>query len=198
MKRLCVIIMSICSLLCGCGDEPETEVVFIGDSIVAHWNLQESFPTLRCSNLGLGGTGLDYLCKHAGSCSDKVAVVISGTNDMWTLSAPGAINEYAREYAAAVRGLGASTAFVIAILPRASVSDSDKLQTMRVQLNSAINRELAGERNVVYLDFNEQMGQDGAPDSELFYDGLHPNGQGYERLSALLYPYLRELFSQKN
>lgn len=69
---------------------------------------------------------------------------------------------------------------------------------MRVQLNSAINRELAVERNVVYLDFNEQMGQDGAPDSELFYDGLHPNGQGYERLSALLYPYLRELFSQKN
>ena len=77
-----------------------------------------------------------------------------------------------------------SEVLVLGILPRRD--NEERVKT----LNQKIVR-IAGENNVGYADIgNVLMDNSGKIDESFFTDGLHPNGNGYRKLSEGLNPYL--------
>ncbi|HKL32335.1 MAG TPA: SGNH/GDSL hydrolase family protein [Tangfeifania sp.] len=77
-----------------------------------------------------------------------------------------------------------SDVLVLGVLPR-----RDNEQRVKT-LNQKIVR-IAGENNVGYADIGNVLMDDfGKIDESLFTDGLHPNGNGYHKLSKVLKQYL--------
>jgi len=54
-------------------------------------------------------------------------------------------------------------------------------------------REYAGKKNILYVDYYQQMQRDGALIPEYTFDGVHPTAAGYEVMESLLLPALQEL-----
>lgn len=54
-------------------------------------------------------------------------------------------------------------------------------------------REYAGKKNILYVDYYQQMQRDGALIPEYTFDGVHPTAAGYEVMESLLFPALQEL-----
>ena len=53
--------------------------------------------------------------------------------------------------------------------------------------------EYAGKKNILYVDYYQQMQRDGALIPEYTFDGVHPTAAGYEVMESLLIPALQEL-----
>lgn len=54
-------------------------------------------------------------------------------------------------------------------------------------------REYAGKKNILYVDYYQQMQRDGALIPEYTFDGVHPTAAGYEVMESLLLPVLQKL-----
>lgn len=188
-----LVALVVAVMAAGCSDDlDDARFVFIGDSIIARWDLQQSFPVLETRNMGLGGSGITYLHDHCGQLQGKTAVVISGTNDLaWLATA--SVEAYAAEYVDAVLALGATDTYVISILPRDFATDTPLLRETLDRTNAAIKArcEVADAPGLHYVDvFALFAGDGGMPKLNYFYDGLHPNLEGYEVLTGQLNKYL--------
>lgn len=176
-----------------CGDEPDTEVFFVGDSLVEFWDVGRSFPTLRFRNLGRAGAGIAYL----GELGDRVAggevVLLIGTNDAWQMVSDG-VEDYADRYIAAARGLKAGKIYLLSVLPRTLTADTEELRKAIPRFNSVIRGRLVEFGcEVVYVDVYDRMrdGDSRGIRPELSPDGIHLNSYGYEILTEELWKKLK-------
>jgi len=177
----------------GCSSKfEENKYVFIGDSIVAGWDLEYNFPYLDVVNLGKNGATIsdsDYIS----SCLDmKQTVVISliGTNDIATYKgitlSEDSLNEIVSLYRLHIINSSAINFIVISILPR-SGTNAVRMNVQIKKLNEKLKNMTKEIPNVVFLDvFNYFIGPDGFLDINYTVDGIHLNIYGYELLSAKL------------
>lgn len=183
----------ILSLFTGCSDLDNTTYRFIGDSIVARWGLQNSFPTLITRNSGNSGSGIKHLESFKGQCGGEIAVVLTGTNDVGTMYTEQEMENYAEQYVEALTRFGAETIYVFSILPRNFKNDPynllDKITTLNALIEARI--EAAQNKTIVYLDvYDDFLDGDGRFNMNLSYDGLHLNPEGYEILTRKLNHYI--------
>lgn len=170
-------------------DSDEDTYSFIGDSLVARWDLQDSFPMLITHNYGLGGSGLSYLQDYAGRLKGDVVIVLSGTNDYRKITSQEVADQYAAEYVDALLDFGAKRIYAISVLPRDFKSDDDRSCGIIMTLNAAIAKQIeaAGEGRIVWLDvYHKFLNDKGKLNLNLSYDGLHLNPAGYEILTTEL------------
>lgn len=170
-------------------DSDEDTYSFIGDSIVARWDLQQSFPTLITNNHGKSGSGLSYLQSYSGLLKGEVAIVLSGTNDYRKITSQEAAEQYAADYVDALLAFGAKKIYAISVLPRDFESDNDLTCGMIMTLNAAIARAIAAsdDERIVWLDvYDKFLDDNGKLNLNLSYDGLHLNPGGYEILTKEL------------
>lgn len=173
-------------------DSDVTIYNFIGDSIVARWDLQASFPVLVTRNAGLSGSGVAYIESKRGCFDGGVVTVLSGTNDYISVTTALAAEEYAVRYVDAIEGLGASHTYVFSILPRASLGDGEHTLPTISMINTAIRHEISARDNpsIVYIDvYDDFLDNNGHFNLNLSYDGLHLNPEGYEILTSRLNKY---------
>lgn len=188
-NRLIIGVMSLAAMSCAEDEVPE-RLNFFGDSEISRWGLQNSFPTLWTENYGNPGTGVVYLEECRGKSGNVPYVVLSGTNDAWTLHYSREFDAYAVRYVDAVLAIGSGPVYLFAILPR-SVDDGcpHALHETIPELNRAILTELKRreEPRVTYIDLYDRfLGPHGGLDMNLSYDGLHYNRYGYEILTKAL------------
>ena len=158
---------------------------FIGDSIIARWDIDEYFPTWQVHNYGVSGAGIDYIEGNAGRFVGKEVVVVIGTNDINHM-APDRIIKFAERYMSAIEDLGASKVYLYSLHTRNFSSARSDVNTDVVAFNDLIRARVSELPSIVYLDVYSNFLYEGEPNPRLYYDRLHLNPYGYEILVSAL------------
>lgn len=166
-------------LLCACNgdDEADRKMYFMGDSMVANWDVEACFPHRLTENMGMDGIGIAQL-GHTPT-EGQIAVVLVGTNDLHGGMTEGQLSEYCEQYTKTIAGLGGAPTLVISVLP---TSNNAKNETI-VQFNQKVKSLLNRNPKITYIDCYETFCKDGVLREELSRDGLHLNDYGYMILS---------------
>lgn len=180
-------------------------IVFLGNSITHYWGGKPQAPISRGSdswnavleplgtqNFGYGWDRIEnvlwrvYHDELDGYAATQVVVMI-GTNNL-QLNTDTEIVEGLTFLVNAIKARqpGASV-LLLGILPRRQG------EPRILELNKRIARA-AGQVDVTFADPGTVfLKDDGKIDEALFTDGLHPNGEGYQKLVAKLSPYLKPI-----
>lgn len=189
MKLRVFILLIAVFVFSGCSDKDENWLSFVGDSQIARWDLQVYFPSKLTENMGVSGSGIEYLKSLANSMTGKSAVILSGTNDLYKLKSESDIDSYAYEFITAVSALNAEKIYIYSILPRHFNNENKNVNKKIADLNLHIKEE-AEKHNIVYIDVFSKLLKDDAINMQYSYDGLHLNNYGYEIISYELKRYL--------
>ena len=181
LKFLLLLLIIMVVNACGKADN-ETAVVFIGDSLIARWDVERSFPANKISNVGLVGSGVEWIEENRGLFSDLYVVVLTGTNDLKKLDNRN-LKSYADRYVEAMLGLNAKRLIVVSIIPRNNESGAHDINQLISELNQMIADGLKEERAVFYCDVYADFLKNGTLNTTLSYDGIHLNEYGYEILT---------------
>lgn len=177
-------------ILFSCETENDRRLVFLGDSLVARWDLEVSFPSYMVENKGISGSGIDSFEKYAHCFQQDDIVVIIGTNDLGRITDEN-MAEYAQIYMQKIVATDAKMIYLYSILPRNFVNDSTDINEKIERLNALIKKQTENYGNVIYIDAYSLFKSDGNINSQYSYDGLHLSPYGYEKLSQLLISCLK-------
>jgi len=171
------------------------EVVFIGSSTIAGWDVANAFPGSRVINRGVWGSTLTDIVRRLDRLvipyAPRLLVVYAGEND---INAGMTSEQVAVEFERLV-------AYVHTALPRTRIlyvgikpTPARWLQVHRMRAANDIIREFcAHDDRLAFLEVDGVMlGWDEHPRKELFVDdGLHLSKDGYTLWSMLVRPFLQ-------
>lgn len=175
-----LVLMSSCS-----DDVKDARLDFIGDSIVARWDLAEYFPSRLVYNYGKSGAGIEYIESLAGRFAGRNVVVMIGTNNNY-LFVESEREDYARKYVDAINALDAKRVYLYSVLPRDFTSDRDDVNDDIAEFNAVVKRMVESMPAIVYMDVYDDFLHDGKIDFQLYSDKLHLSPYGYEILTKTL------------
>ena len=176
------------------------KVIFIGDSIVARWKLENSFPGKDYLNRGIGWqtTSQVVLRMHQDvvDLHPKTVVIEVGTNDITGIfgevSMPEMQSNYRAMYEiASSNGIQVLFASVLPVNEYSKQAKSLHVLTLHPpeqikELNQWL-RGFCSEHGLQFLDYYSAMADDrGFLRSDLSEDGVHPNEQGYSVMTNML------------
>ena len=182
-KVFCIAALFLLLIEACLSDDDEEDLAFIGDSLVARWDLQEYFPSRHTGNYGVSGSGIAHIEDYKGYFVDKDVVVIIGTNDLEHVKSDEA--EYAERYVDAVLQLGAEKIYLFSIFPRSFENDADSINYKVARINGLI-KERIDSTSVHYIDVFDDLSKGDSIDMQYSYDGLHLSTYGYELISSRL------------
>lgn len=181
----------------------EHRVVFLGDSITDGWSSPQFggfFPGKPYVNRGISGQTTPQMVvrfrEDVIALQPQALVILAGTNDIAGNTGPMTLEEIEGNLAtmaelARAHGIRVVLSSVMPVSDALTRDAKPIVQTTRrppekiLALNEWI-RKYAAENNLVYLDyFSAMVDEHGALKSELTYDGLHPNAQGYVVMAPL-------------
>lgn len=190
-------------------DNPDAELLFIGDSITQGWEgggkevWQKYYGNRKAINLGIGGDKTQHVLWRLqngnieGLKGPKAAVVMIGTNNSGAEdSTPEQIVEGIQAIVKELRTrLPGMKILLLGIFPRA-----ENMTAQRGKL-AAINQviqKLDDGQNVFYMDIGYKfLEKDGILPASIMPDYLHPNAKGYEIWAEAIEPKLAELLGEK-
>jgi lysophospholipase L1-like esterase len=186
--------MLLSCFLSSCNDDDDTAYYFVGDSLIARWDIQASFPAHVVHNYGKSGSGIIYLESMSHRFNKKVLFVLSGTNDLGQIRLN--MDEYVERYISAVENLGADTCYIISLLPRSFDVDSSvtiaEYNAVINTFNATLSEKLRGRNDIRFINVHDDLvGDDNGINRNMSYDGLHLNNYGYEVLSSRLCEYIK-------
>ena len=179
------------------------DVVFFGDSITQHWELELYFnPATLKINRGIGSDSTRYAAKRFEGdvlqLDPKAIVILLGINDLIRVSPnfwyrrPGAdpdkvISEIEKNFRDMLSRCDGKQVYVCSILPQSLCAPHDrKLYESLIIRTNGILKALCNEYGAVYVDYYSAMVIDGGLPDELSPDGVHPNGNGYAIMAEVL------------
>ena len=180
----------------------EPSIIFIGDSIIEYYPLQELLGTSKTIvNRGIRGYQTGLLLKNLdahlyGDAVDQIVLLI-GTNDIGKdVPMMEALNNLESVIQTISRDYPLSQIKLVSILP---VNESENFkQTVYIRTNEKIKewnqayQELASAyMQVEYVSvFDKLLDQEGQLNSDYTTDGLHLSVSGYQTLSKALKDYI--------
>lgn len=185
--RIIIGIAIFSTMLTSCeSDSLDKKINFIGDSIVARWDVNQSFPSRLVSNSGVGGSGIQLIEAHTGAFGDEKVVVLSGTNDHSMLHSASQRHDYANRFAEAALRLSTGIVFVFSVLPRDFQGDREDINADILAYNEVLKEVLAEQSRIMYIDVYHLFMDGESINLKYYSDGLHLNKAGYEILTASL------------
>ena len=190
-------------------ETPDTELLFIGDSITQGWEGQGAkevwakyYAGRKAVNLGIGGDRTQHVLwrlEHAplDGVKPKAAVVMIGTNNSnGDDNTPGQIAEGVAAIVKRLRErLPNTKILLLGIFPRGENFNAQRGKV--AQVNQVIAR-LDDGKSVYYLDIGPKfLANDGILSAEIMPDYLHLSKEGYEIWAAAIEPKLVELLDEK-
>lgn len=180
----------LAAIIAGCNDtlDEKTTLTFVGDSLIARWDLQNSFSSLITYNKGLSGSGVKYLESLAGAMSQRNVVVLTGTNDSPLFTDDETRHQYEQQYISALEALGAKKIYLIEVLPRDINGDGNILNNSIALFNAEIGEMIKDIPDITHIKAYDQfLGKDGCIVEEYYNDRLHLSPQGYEILTNKIF-----------
>lgn len=193
--------------VCSCSDdeptpepepEPKGSMVFIGDSLIDNWTLENNFPGRGYINLGLSGANIHYIQKWQGRFQNDTVVVMIGTNDLFRiLMQMYTVTGYADIYWDALEKLGASRIYLYSLIPRGDFfTIENDYDSLIPALNEEIKKRLPDHSNVIYMDVYDKFLDNGKLIEDYYWkesgDLLHVDQDGYDVLAAAFEKALAE------
>lgn len=168
-----------------CHTHEEVTLYFIGDSIIARWDIEESLPSFVTYNFGVSGAGISYIESLHGTQRGHKVVVMIGTNDLSGFTGETWAETYASRYVEAIFGMEAEHVYLFSILPR-SFGDVSKYDIAIPEVNTRIKALVADNRTITYINVYDAFLSGNHIDYALYSDGLHLSQEGYEVLTNAL------------
>jgi lysophospholipase L1-like esterase len=189
--------------------ENSPRTVFLGDSITDSWRLNEYFTGRDFVNRGIGGQTTSQMLarfrQDVIALNPKIVVILGGTNDIASGVGPRQIEDNLAMMGDLAKAHGIKVAFA-SITP---VSDYHKDADPRYEVTKTrppatikeINtwiQTLCMNGGFAWMDYYSVLidtaGQMAADFSD---DGLHPNGQGYRRMSPVVIATIDRILSRQ-
>lgn len=177
-------------------------IVFFGDSITDHCDLEKYYPQYTVYNRGISGDSTYHLLERMEDVyvlEPSVVVLLIGVNDFMNDARPveDVVADYTKILDELKENLPETVVVCQSVYPGADgrqfkVADyNDDI----IELNKAI-KELAEERNYIYADIHPYLLAEGSPliNSEYCTDGVHPNEAGYIVIAEHLTEYIDEAY----
>ena len=175
----------------------EERVVFMGDSITDGWGRSQGssfFPGKPYINRGISGQVTPQMLLRfypdVIEMKPKAVVILAGTNDIGSNIGPMTL-EASESYLMAMADLARANNIKVVLASLLPVCDYHRPQTQTRPPEKilALNRwmkDYAARNSLVYLDyFSATVDEKGFFKADLTYDGLHPNGAGYQVMAPL-------------
>jgi len=181
--RFLLLVMACITILSACSDNiiDDRHYAFIGDSEVSRWDLEKHFPSLKTSNYGISGSGIQYLIDSENSMTGKICVILSGTNDVQHFITADDTESYAAEFVDAALALNADRTYILSIMPRNARGDKINLNELIRQVNARIRRIIVrrNDPSLQFIDIYHLVELNGTINPDYTHDGLHLNDDGY-------------------
>jgi len=178
---------TILFVFCSCTKDDEQVLYFLGDSMIANWDVESAFPNRITRNLGVDGLHVEGLRNTNISDMSAEVVALVGTNDLHGHMSDDELASYSDIYEKEICQIGGGRIFVISVLP---TSDKDKNRIIE-KFNKEMCQRLKQYMNVTFIDcHNAFLDEDGGIKEDLFRDGLHLNDYGYILLGNHVKPFL--------
>lgn len=185
LRRLILLIVSVLFMVSCTEEGRDPKLDFVGDSIIARWDLAEFFPSSYVENFGRSGATINYIESLAGKFNGATVVLMIGTNDNNMLE-PASVDSYVDQYVATITKLGASKIFLYSLLPREFTNDRKDINKDILVFNEKVREKVAGYSYIIYLDVYTKFLLDGKINPQLYNDGLHLSIYGYDILAEAL------------
>ena len=185
---LCIILGFL--VLTGCDSQVDDEpIYFVGDSLVARWDLQSYFSTNITYNFGKGDEGVEYIEGKRGEFVGKTVVILIGCNDHRKMS-EGNMPSYVNRYFEAVNNLQAKRIYLLQLLPRFFANDPPGVNERICQFNNCVEERVSKYERITYIKTYSRFMDDGKQISGYFLDGVHLTETGYTELADIVFPYI--------
>ena len=190
-------------------DTPDTELLFIGDSITEGWEGKgakeiwaKNYDRRKAVNLGIGGDRTQHVLWRLTNApldgvKPKAAVVMIGTNNSNAEdNTPAQIAEGVTAIVRKLRErLPDMKILLLAIFPRGENFNAQRGKL--AQINQVLAK-LDDGKNVLFLDIGHHfLNSDGILPAEIMPDYLHLSAKGYEMWADAIEPRLSELLGEK-
>ncbi len=179
---------------------PDTELIFIGDSITQGWERagsriwKDSFDTFRPLNLGIGGDRTEHILwrlenGNVDNIAPRTAVVMIGTNNFG--GGEDGPDEVLRGVVAVVESLHQrlpnTRILLLDIFPRGDAFNATRGDIL--QVNQALQSRYDGDVDVQFLPIGHVfLEDDGTIGSSIMPDALHLSEEGYRRWARAIAP----------
>lgn len=178
-------------LASSCSDDGVSELCFVGDSLVAGWDVKSSFPTRVVRNDGVSGAHLEDILTWNLDYRGKDVVMLIGTNNLGyefidEQTRPQFIADFVEEYRHTIETLAPRRVFVISILPRSAENDDKNISLYIRELNAALEQMVAALGYGTFVDVYDYFLYKGGMNMNYSLDGLHLNDLGYNILNVRL------------
>jgi beta-glucosidase len=190
---------------------PDTEVLFIGDSITQGWEgvaggsnvWKKYYAPRKAVNLGIGGDRTQHVLWRLEKAplenvKPKAAVVMIGTNNSnGEDNTPGQIVEGIEAIIKKLRErLPNTKILLLGIFPR---GENFNVQRGKLTQINQVLVKLHDGKDVHFLDIGHQfLNSDGILPAEIMPDYLHLSEKGYQIWADAIEPKLAELLGEKN
>jgi beta-glucosidase len=190
-------------------DNPDTQLLFIGDSITQGWEgdgakdvWAKYYEKRKAVNLGIGGDRTQHVLWRLEKApldgvKPKAAVVMIGTNNSNSEdNTPGQIVDGVTAIINKLRErLPGTKILLLGIFPRGENFNAQRGKV--AQVNQVLQKFDDG-KNVFYLDIGYRfLNSDGILSAEIMPDFLHLSKPGYEIWAEAIEPKLTELLGEK-
>ena len=176
-------------------DRDENRVVFMGNSITIGWleHYPEYFESKPYINRGIGGqTSPQMLLRFRQdvvALDPKAVVILAGTNDIAGNTGPSTL-EMIMDNIQGMAEIAKSNnikVVIASVLPAADYPWKPGCDPhLKIPILNAMLKDYAEAQKLVYLDyFSAMKNAENGMKTELAYDGVHPNLNGYQTMAPL-------------
>lgn len=168
--------------LCGCdtiGKNDDT-IYFVGDSQIANWDTEYSFPNRITVNLGKDGAKIDYLSLLDIINIETIIIIEIGTNDIqigWTCEQ---LEQYVERFCNQVNSISGKEKYIIEVLPTSNKEKNQIIKMFNQKIKQIFNMRFP---KIVVIEAYDIFEENGKIKEFLTRDGLHLNDYGYRILT---------------
>jgi hypothetical protein len=176
-------------------NESNSEICFIGDSIIQFWDLEYFFPGYYIHKHAVGGARIQDIDEwDVSDCKGLPVFFLMGTNNIGYVSvesreAYSERNNFLGEFLPRIQLIDANPLWVISILPRNLNGKQSSGVNQNIELlNNQIQNSLDSlGTNYKFIDvFDYFLEDDYRINFRFFKDGVHPNAEGYVLLTSVV------------
>ena len=183
--------------------DKKADVVFFGDSITQHWDLNLYFnPNVLKMNRGIGGDNTVHAAMRFDAdvlqLDAEIIVMLLGINDLLTTAPdlwwrrPGAnpnivMQKIEESFRDMLNKCKDKKVYICSLLPQNIAPPYDKEGFKRLILKTnKILKDICKEYGAEYVDYYSVLQKDDLLPDELSHDGIHPNGKCYKIMADIL------------
>lgn len=173
-------------------------VVFVGDSITQDYNVYEYFPNIKVYNRGIGGDTSEGVLKRLEesvlSLYPKKVFLQIGTNDFELLdSNVESVFKHIKEIVETIKNsLKNTEVYVISIFPVNPLIDKATVGKRNNNEIKRTNERLSQMKSCSFLNVYDKLIADDYLNPLYTIEGLHLNQKGYEVVTQVLKPWLKD------